>query len=314
MGGSRNLEDSASLGVTAVILVFVTVMTLAIIVKFQRNLKYPEAQQKLILIFLMPLCIGWAAWVELLKESPARSLEFLMNLFKAICIASFMLYIERILGWVREGNVNRYDEESKFKMLVSNTVRKGICFKVQPKTTLEQAHRYLKIIRILVFQQCIILTLLGIIGIIMIVSTGNYNFHNSTQNMVFEIFAGVKSVSSIVSLLSLLNLIIYVKDIPQMSHFQFLHKFIIIKLGLVFTEVQPIIIGQFAKNGLIASTSDYSAEEITTYTNALMVVSEMIILCFLLVEVFPVADYEVHPEIRAKMTEENDIKTNLLST
>ena len=62
------------------------------------NLKYRSAQNMLLLIFLMPNFIGWTAWVEILSLNKSKRLEFLINLFKAICIAFFSFYIERMLG------------------------------------------------------------------------------------------------------------------------------------------------------------------------------------------------------------------------
>lgn len=309
-----NLEDSASIGVAAVVLIFVTIMNVSIIVKYQKNLVYPEGQQKLVLIFLMPLFIGWSAWAELFKEGPLRILDFLMNLFKAICIAAFMVYIEKMFGWVKHGTENKYDEDVKNQILISTTVKKFNCLKIQPKTTVEEVKSFLKRTKILVFQQCVILIILGITGLVMVTSTDNLDFENSTQNTIFTLFSAIESISSVVSLVSLLALIVYVKDIKKFAHFQFLHKFIIIKLGLLFTELQPIVIEIFASAGLITNTSDYSTSQITTYTNALLTVSEMVVLSFLISEVYPISDYQVHPDDRLEIENKGGNKATLINT
>lgn len=81
-----------------------------------------------------------------------------------------------------------------------------------------------------------------------------------------------------------------------------MHKFIIIKLAILFTEVQPLIIQIFSRNGLIANTDKYDVEYITAYTNALLLCSEMIIVSFLLLLIFPLDDYRENLELREKLS------------
>ena len=293
-----NLEDSASVGVTAVILIVVSASTLRMIIDYHRNLKYRPAQSMLMLIFLMPVLIGWSAWIALYNQRDGKFLDFVMNLFKAICIGSFMLYVERMLGWVQEGSNNVYSEDKKYRILCSGVPHRFLCARVEPVKTVEEARGYVNKIRIAVFQLCAILIVFGIIGFSMIIATDNYSFTNPTQNTIFTVFSSIRAISSAITLISLLGFIIYVRKIPEMEHFEFMHKFIIIKLGLLFTEIQPIVIEFFADHGLIASTSKYSISTIASFTNSLLVVSEMIIICFLLLIVFPLSDYEVHPELR----------------
>ena len=299
-----NLQESASVEVTAVILLLVSFMTVSMIISYQRNLKYHSAQNMLISIFLMPVLIGWSAWTELILERQARSLEFLMNLFKAICIASFMVYLEKMLGWVKEGEENTYSEEKKLRLLSSGPAPNGLCGKMDPIKTPEEAKKFLRKIRIAVFQLCAVLILLGIAGICMILATDNLDFTDPTQNTIFSVFSGIKSISSVVCLVALLRLILYVRKIPEMEHFEFMHKFIIIKLGILFTEVQPLVIKTCAYYDLIANNEKYTVEAITSYTNNLMIVSEMIIISFLLLIVFPLSDYEIHPELRQALAQE----------
>ena len=315
MGVDRdNLSDSASIGVTAVILVSVTIMTLYMIVNFQMNLKYLAVKRLVIILFLMPIFIGWVAWSELLLGKRERSMEFLINLFKAICVASFMLYIERMLGWVQDGESNRYSEERKYQVLLEGKTHTFLCRKAYPVKSIEEAKTFLFRIRIAVLQSCVLLVTLGIIGFAMVIATGNYELTDPTQNKIIEIFSITKTVSAVISLIALIKLIFYARRIPDMQHFDFVHKFVIIKLGILFTEIQPLIIQAFANKGLIASTSKYSTATITSYTNSLMVVSEMIIMSFLLLLVFPIADYEIHPELRGRFVQEVEALKKKIST
>ena len=72
----------------------------------------------------------------------------------------------------------------------------------------------------------------------------------------------------------------------------------ILKLVFLFTEVQPLIIELIASLDGIASTNIYSIAEITSYTNALLIVTEMIIISFLLYIEFTISDYDLQRKDR----------------
>ena len=315
MGVDHNsLEDSASVGVTAVILIGVSFMTLHMMLKYMRNPKYPAAQHFLVVIFFMPISIGWAAWVQVLVKKDSKGLDFLINLFKSVCIACFMLYMERIMGWVREGDRNIYSENQKFEVLCHGLPHRFLCFKVQPTQNVDEAKAYLRRIEFLVYQCCVVFVVIGVIGIIMITTGDNYSFTNTTQNKVFTIFFAIKSISSLVALIALMRLVWYNKRIPELEKFEFFHKVVILKLGFLFTEAQPLFIEFCANYNLIANTSIYSVAEITAYTNSLLIVSEMIIINFLFLIEFPISDYEVPPADTSRLEPMSDNGKTVIAT
>lgn len=65
-----------------------------------KEFKIPSSPKCLVLAYIFPIAIGWITWVELLGDKSINPLNFLMNLFKALALASFLRYIKRILGWV----------------------------------------------------------------------------------------------------------------------------------------------------------------------------------------------------------------------
>ena len=296
-----NLEDSAAVGVTAVILITVSFLTFGMIIYHQMHLKYKEAQNLLILIFLMPTLIGWVAWVEIFIGDDLAGFEFLVNLFKAVCIAAFLFYTEKMLGWVQKEDKITYSEEQKLETLCHSTTHRFLCRQVEPASNTEEAKKYLVKVRIAILQNCVVLVVLGIVGMSMVIATDNYSLTDSTQNDIFTILHGIKGVSSLITVVAIFQVVWYVIRIPEMERFEFMHKLIIIKLGIIFTELQPIVIEACADWGLIASTDKYSVSEITTYTNALMTVCEMIIISFLLVIVFPVSDYNLSQWIKGRL-------------
>lgn len=299
-----NLSESASIGVTAVILTIVSFMTLYTIALHRMNFFYPSAQRFLMIIFIMPIFIGWTTWTELLLEKEGRGVEYLINLFKSLCLGSFMIYVERMLGCVKSGSDNEFNQDKAYEVLTSleNEFRFLGCFKVKPIENKEQAKKYLMIVKILVLQACVVLICLGVAGVIIIGVTGTSDLKNGEYSSVFLIFSIINSISSLTALFTLLHYGFYTNKLPLMKNLKVMHKFIIIKLAILFTEVQPLIIQIFSRNNLIANTDKYEAEYITAYTNALLLCSEMIIVSFLLLLIFPLDDYKVNFELREKLS------------
>lgn len=303
-----NLAESSSIGVTAVVLVIASSISLYQMCRILRPARYMEAQKYLICIFLMPVLIGWAAWIELLKDKKTLTLSFTHNFFKSVCLVSFMFYIEKMLGWDQINGKNTYSEEKKISLLITDEAPKCLyrCIKFKPISTREDAQKYMVVIKFYILQFSAVLMLLGIIGLIIILSTSEYKFSDPSSKSIWVYFSGIQFISSIIALLFLLNFGMYVNKIPEMHSLQIIHKFVIIKLGLIFTELQPLIISGIASSGAIVSTSDYSTEEITIYTNSLLICTEMVIMSFLLILIFPVSDYEKSPDVRKSIALEED--------
>ena len=58
MVGSDNLEQSAVIGVTASLIVIETIMTIYIVITYQKKTKFKTAQKYLILLFFFPIAIS----------------------------------------------------------------------------------------------------------------------------------------------------------------------------------------------------------------------------------------------------------------
>lgn len=256
----------------------------------------------------MPILIGWAGWFELLEDKKTLTLNFTQNLFKSACLASFMLYIERMLGWDQDNGKNIYSEEIKFRLLVTGRAPKCLyrCIKFKPIESLDDAKKYMTTIRFYVLQLCVFLVFFGIIGTIVIFTTDMFKFGEQSLNSIWFYFNVIQVISSIFAILFLLNLGMYVNTLPEMTSLQILHKFVIIKLGLLFTEFQPFVISGIAMTGAIVDNSDYSNEEITLYTSNLLLCSEMIIMSFLIILIFPNSDYLKTPDVRKTMSHNED--------
>ena len=308
MVNQDNLAESSAIGVTAVVLLAASVIALLHLRSFYRQPYYPSAQKYLICIFLMPIFIGWSAWIELLREEKAKSVDFTINVFKSLCLASFMMYIDKMLGWVQVNGKNIYSETKMLEVLCSENRPQCLfgCVKFNKLKTIQDSKNYLFRMRLFVFQFCVVLLVLGITGGSIMLSTGGFQNNSLSESSIWLWFTLMQSISSIFALCYLLGFGMYVNKIPEMANLQILHKFGIIKLGILFTEFQPLIIGIFSDAGVIANTSKFSTAEITLYTNSLLLCSEMVIMSFLLILIYPIEDYCKSPDLRKSIALEDD--------
>ena len=106
------------------------------------------------------------------------------------------------------------------------------------------------------------------------------------------LFRAFKGISAIIAILALIHFGILIDHIPEMKGYGFLHKLLVLKLGIVFTEIQPNIIEIFSYTGAVTNTSIYTVEEITAYTNSLLLCFEMTMICLLMILIFPLSDYQ----------------------
>lgn len=302
-----NLQESAGIWVAGIVLVIITAINLATMIKSLMNLKYKQAQLMLISIYLMPIVMGWIAWVQMMKSKELRIVWFLLTLIKSVCLTSFMLYIERMIGRTIVNGKSIYTKEKLYSNLVTNRSPRCIlkCIRIKPIDSEDKAKAYIEKIRIYVYQLSVVFTLCTILAIIYALAKKDPRLKEDKGSKLFLILSAVASLSSIVALCGLLNFGMYANSLPILRNLQVMHKFIIIKLGLLFTEFQPLIIAILVYSGAIANTDKYSHEEINIYTNSCLMVYEMIILSFLIIEVYPLSDYDLNDEERENLPEEN---------
>jgi hypothetical protein len=300
-----SLEDSSIVGVTAAIMSLSSLITLYMLIKNATSYNYPQAQRLLFLIFLMPVLIGWSAWTEILTHARPRVLEFLANIFKAVCVACFFTYLTRMLGIIYTAKGAFFSEYQIYNVLTSAQGEWRLigCITVPSLSTPEKAKRYFNWITILVYQAVAITLLIGVIGGVIVLDSGLEALNNGDFELEINMLTGLKSISTFTAVIALLNFGLYTERIPGMMRFGLFHKLIIIKLGIMCTDVQPLVVYLFAERGLIVNNGEFSQEEVTTYTNALLLVIEMAMVVCLMSYSFPMEDYE-----RGKEEEDESVK------
>ena len=308
MVNRNNLEDSATVGVTATILVISSLISIFMIRLHLQNYRYPKAQQHLFFLFLVPSLVGWGEWIEILIEESPLLLTYLMSFIKEYALIAFLLYIEALLGWENTGDKNYFSKEAELKELcrAENTFRFLRCFKMNPFKTRDEAKSYLTSIRILVYQAMVVIITLGIIGIIVIIAGGVEEVEDGVYTGVISLLSGGKAVCSVIAIIALIHFCLFTNSLPGMKKYQFFHKFIVVKAAILFADVQPLVIHIFAATGLIADTSEFSSDEITNYTNAVLVCTEVLAISILIVFLFPVKDYIARDEEKEGLVEDDN--------
>ena len=202
-----------------------------------------------------------------------------------------------MLGWVQNEGQNQFSSEKFYRSLVSTIYKRKLgCCEFKYLDTIEKAKKYIKKVRIFVYQNSVLLIICGVIGVIIRLNTSDSDF----ANQMYVILQCIRSASSGIAMIFLVLLSSYCNKLPEMFGLNIFRKFFIIQLGIMFTEIQPLLIQIFASADLIASTTEYTVDEIVIYTHSLLICTEMISMSFLLIIVFPSNDYEEYPLDKAK--------------
>ncbi|CAG9330343.1 unnamed protein product [Blepharisma stoltei] len=293
-----NLEESSAIIVTAIALLIASIVVFYQIHIFRVNLKYKQAQIRCIAIFMSPVVIGWASWACFFSGEEIRFIQVLIQLVKGAALFLFMQYVETLLGWTDSDGVNSFSSDILEKVLMNQHQAKCCfgCIKPYPLATQNQVKKYMRKMKIGVFQFIAVMIVTALIAIIIIGS----NYDDYIEGDVYDTSSWLwmslcRSISSMFALIYLFNFAFFVEKVPEMRDFKIKLKFFIVKLTLIITEFQPLIVGLFARLNLIASTGKYSVSEITDYTNAMLMCSEMIVVSFLQLLVYPLTDYDGLP-------------------
>ncbi|CAG9323815.1 unnamed protein product [Blepharisma stoltei] len=301
-----DLGEKAAVLVSGIVLFISTMLVMYQLWKYYKHLIYKPAQIALMILFLMPIFIGWTALAVISTMEKQKTLEFCLNVYKSIGLIAFMFYIDRMMGWVKNGDESTYSRKERQECLMRVGSAKCIygCIKPSPLTTPKEADSYMNKTYAGVLQLSIVLLLIGIGDLIVYFWFHDVWVYKGPAHYSLAYLALIaKVVSSCFALNYLFNFSHFAHHIPELERLGITTKFYIIKLTMMFTEIQPILILFLAELGAISNDSKYNAEEITTYTNSLLLCSEMIVVGFLQLLVFPVEDFVHHPETRKPLKE-----------
>ena len=293
-----DLEQSSAIGVSATIVFFLTMITVYNIRTHRTNLKYSDAQKLSFVVFLFPVFIAWQAWMEIFFDANLREVDLVINILKALCICSFYLYIEKMLGRVEKNEKIEFSEEKVYQVLCSDKVSRNFrCFKFPYILTIDNAKKYLQQMKIMIFQTFVVAMTITTIGAIVLLTVND----SSTQDIIFIAILSSRFISVGFVVYAITFFGYYVDRLPEMTGLNIFEKVKIMRLLILFTELQYPVLQLFAALDLIASTEKYSTEEIVNYTFSLILCTEMIIVTVLFVFAFPVSDYDKAVDLKSKM-------------
>lgn len=292
------LGIAASTGVSATIMVIVTFLCIYEVKHQLQNIKYPEAQYRLVFLLSAPVIIGWLTFGILYDAESERIIAAILLGYKALYLLFFNRYCERLLGWTDKGGVYTYSQAKSITTLqaIGEVSHKFICkcFGKVLLRTQQQAEYFLLRTRIFVFQLVITLGLISILVIILEFATSEdyYNYGEDKADSAYLYVSLVRSISTILATYTVFFYALVLNNVPRLKHLHILSKFAIVKFAILLPELQPIIISIFSSTDTIAD--DYSSAEQIAYVNSLLVIDEMLIVAFVQLLVFDPEDYQIH--------------------
>ena len=293
-----DLEQSSGVGVTSTIVVIVTIITLSNIRNHVMNFNYPEAQKFLVPVFLFPVLITWQAWVDIFFGGTHREVDLVVNILKAVCLTSLYLHIEKMLGKVEKNGKIVFSDEKVHQVLCSDKYfPEYCCIKSSYITTTEQAKKYLFKLKIFVFQIFFVVFIITGIGAWVLIDE---DLALDTDS-VFIILQIIRFSSIVVLLFTLTTFCNYIGKLPDLDKYKFSLKVRIVRVLIIFAELQWDVLKVFAAAGLIANTDKYSTADIVSYTYSLIIGSEMIIIAVFMSYNFQIYDFYDSFDLKSKI-------------
>ena len=219
--------------------------------------------------------------------------ELYINIYKASILCFMLFYIERLLGWVQNYDKNDYSEEKVYNVLCNPDVsRSWRCIKFKNFETSLEAKNYLNKVKVAVFQFPIIVFIIAIVGTFVIEN------ESDSEDEILLILKLVRLVSIVVAVLALFSMAYFVDQLPEMTGLRIFRKLVVVKLGIVFADVQPLVIYFLAYENLIANNDLYTVDAITFDTQSIFICCEMLVFAILLGILFPASEYNTPPELK----------------
>jgi hypothetical protein len=301
------LGISASTGVTATLMVIVTLLVLYEIKIQFGAIRYPEAQHRLIFLLTAPLVIGWLTFGVLYDPASERVINVVLLGYKAAYLLFFNRYCEQLLGWTDKGGNYVYTLEKSITTLqaVGELTHKLLCrcFGKISLHTPEESEYFLKRTRILVGQLVVVLILSVVISVILEFATAHdyLNYGVQTFDSAYLYLSFIRSISTIIATYTVFLYSFALNAVPRLKHIQILAKFAVVKFAILLPELQPMIISIFCSADVISD--DYSKADQIAFVNSLLVCDEMLIVAFVQLLAFNPSDYKFgHEDILVNPT------------
>jgi hypothetical protein len=131
--------------------------------------------------------------MEIFFDANLREVDLVINILKALCICSFYLYIEKMLGRVEKNEKIEFSEEKVYQVLCSDKVSRNFrCFKFPYILTIDNAKKYLQQMKIMIFQTFVVAMTITTIGAIVLLTVND----SSTQDIILSQFLAAGSYQS----------------------------------------------------------------------------------------------------------------------
>jgi hypothetical protein len=286
------LGISAGFGVSGFILVLSTCICIYYSTYHVKHIVYPEAQYRLFPYLISPVVIGWLAWGELMMAHSPPFLKLISDLYTSITVICFVGYVFKMIGGVSVGEEIEYNKVKMERSFIINKSVRNLFTKIEMDSE-ENVRKYILRIWIFVYQFAAVVVITSIIGLISRLVRGDdlYEQADTSIDKVFIWLAIIRVISSILAISRLKALSSTVSHISSVSHIKLSTKITAVQLSIMIQSIQALVISICIRIG-VPRGDGYDSDEKAIWTTNTLICSEMLVLAFIMILLFPMKDYD----------------------
>ena len=286
------LGISAGLGVSGFLLVLSSLICIYYSTYHVKHIVYCEAQYRLFPYLFSPVVIGWLAWGELMMAKSPPFLKLILDLYTSITVICFVGYVFKMIGGESVGEEIEYNKVKMERSFMINKTVRNVFQKIEMNNE-ENVRKYILRIWIFVYQYAAVVVITSIIGLIARLARSDdlYEPADTSPNRIFLWLSIIRVVSSILAISRLKALASTVSHISSASQIKLSTKINAVQLSIMIQSIQELIISLCIRLG-VPRGDGYDSDERAIWTTNTLICSEMLVLAFIIVLLFPMKDYD----------------------
>lgn len=287
------LGISAGFGVCGFLLVLSTLICIYYSTYHIKHIVYPAAQYRLLPYLFTPVVVGWLAWGELLMAHSPPFLKLISDLYTSITVICFVGYVFKMIGGEGVGEEIEYSNIKMERSFIINKSVRNLFTKIEMNSE-ENVRRYILRIWIFVYQFAAVVIITSFIGLITRLAQGDddlYEQADTSPKKIFFWLSIIRTISTILAISRLKALSSTVSHISSVSHIKLSTKINAVQLSIMIQSIQALVISICVKLG-VPHGDGYDTDEKAIWTTNTLICSEMLVLAFIIILLFPMKDYD----------------------
>lgn len=286
------LGISSGFGVTAFILILSSCISIYNCSYHMKHIVYQEAQIRLVPYLFSPVVIGWLGWSELMIAQAPPYLSTISDWYTALTVICFVGYAFKIIGAEQVGESIEFSQDRLEMNLTCNTTVRNPFRKIELNSK-ENAQKFMSNIWIFVYQFAAVITITSLIGLIIRLAKGQnlYEPGDASMGKAYLYLNIIKVISTFLAISRLSVLSSVFNHVSAVTNIRLATKIKTVQLSIMLRQVQGLIISVCVQLG-VPRGDGYDKDEKVIWTENTLVASEMLVLAFVIILMFPMVDYE----------------------